>query len=144
MWSFRGLLGTFGVFQTFYSNELLQTSSDSAILWIGSVQAFFMFVVSFLIGPIFDSGHLQSLLRAGTLLSVLGFFMTSLCSRYWQLFLAQGVTVGIRLGFLYLPAPALVPMHFQRHQVLAMGISSSGSGIGEYTCLQSCEEYPRH
>ncbi|KAH8719546.1 major facilitator superfamily domain-containing protein [Phaeosphaeriaceae sp. PMI808] len=125
-----GLLGSFGIYQTYYSLHLLQDSSASKISWIGSVQGFFMFLISFFIGPIFDAGHLNLLLWVGSTLSVLGLFMTSLCHHYWQFFLAQGVTMGIGFGCLYLPAPALVSMHFDKNQALAMGLSSSGSGIG--------------
>jgi MFS family permease len=44
--------------------------------------------------------------------------------------------MGIGFGCLYLPAPALVSMHFQQHQALAMGISSSGTGIGNSIILE--------
>lgn len=124
------MLGSFGVYQTYYSLKMLHEYSESEISWIGSVQGFFMFSVSFIIGPIFDAGHLHSLLRVGTLFSLVGLFMTSLCVSYWQVILAQGVAMGIGFGCLYLPAPALVSMHFKAHQALAMGLSSAGSGIG--------------
>ena len=126
-------MNAYGVFQTYYSLELLNSYSSSDIAWIGSVQAFLMFVFSFVIGPIFDAGHLRALLLVGSFLSVFGFFMTSLCSEYWQVFLAQGVTMGIGFGCLYLPAPALISMHFEKNLGLAMGIASCGSGIGEWS-----------
>lgn len=94
-----------------------------------------MFTVSFLIGPMFDAGYLRLLLITGTLFSVLGVFMTSLCTSYWQLFLAQGITTGIGCGCLYLPAPALISMHFKNKQALAQAIGSSGTGIGEPSFL---------
>lgn len=111
--------------------NVLHEFSASEISWIGSVQGFFMFLVSFFIGPVFDSGYLHSLLSVGSTLAVLGFFMTSLCHKNWHFFLAQGVAMGLGFGFLYLPAPALVSMHFQNHRGLAMGLSSYGSGIGQ-------------
>jgi MFS family permease len=126
----RGFLGTYGVYQAYYAAHLLHEYSASEISWIGSVQGFFMFLFSFLNGPIFDAGHLRLLLLTGSFLSLLGCFLTSICRHYWQALLAQGVTMGIGFGCLYLPAPALVSMHFQKNQALAMGISSSGSGIG--------------
>ncbi|KAF2658528.1 putative monocarboxylate transporter [Lophiostoma macrostomum CBS 122681] len=126
----RGFLGTYGVYQTYYTTHVLRGFSASAISWIGSVQGFFMFAFSFLNGPVFDAGHLRFLLLTGSFLSLLGCFLTSICRYYWQILLAQGVAMGIGFGCLYLPAPALVSMHFQRNQALAMGISSSGSGIG--------------
>jgi len=127
----RGLLGSYGVYQMVYSLHVLRSSTASEISWIGSVQGFFMFLTSFFIGPIFDAGYLRALLWIGSFLSMLGFFMTSLCNDYWQFFLAQGVVMGIGFGCLYLPAPALISLHFGKNQALAIGISSSGSGIGE-------------
>ena len=123
-------MNAYGVYQTYYSLQLLHTSSISSIAWIGSVQAFLMFLLSFFAGPIFDAGYLHTLLWTGSVLSVLGFFLTSICTEYWQCFLAQGIAMGLGFGCLYLPAPALVSQHFEKSRALAIGISSSGSGIG--------------
>jgi MFS family permease len=131
----RGLLGSFDVYQSYYSFKMLQGVSDSKVSSIGSVQGFCMFTVSFLIGPMFDSGYLRPLLITGTLFSVLGVFMTSLGPTYWQLFLAQGIATGIGCGCLYLPAPALVSMHLKEKQALAQAVGSSGTGIGEVDFL---------
>ena len=125
-------MNAYGVYQAFYELNLLSTQSSSNISWIGSVQAFLMFLVSMLAGLIFDAGHLKPLLWAGTLLTVLGMFMTSICQTYWQCFLAQGVMVGLGLGCLYLPAPAVVSQYFEANISLAMGIASTGSAVGMF------------
>ncbi|KAL8670871.1 MAG: hypothetical protein Q9168_004602 [Polycauliona sp. 1 TL-2023] len=44
--------------------------------------------------------------------------------------LAQGVTVGIGSGFLFLPSIAVLPQYFDKRRALATGIGSSGSAIG--------------
>ena len=131
-------MSAYGVFQTYYSVEMLRGHSTSSIAWIGSVQAFLMFLLSFLTGPWFDAGHLRILLLIGTALSVAGFFLTSICRVFWQCFLAQGVLMGLGFGCLYLPAPALVSMHFEKHRSLANGIASTGSGVGEF--FTPCEQ----
>ncbi|KAL2813543.1 monocarboxylate permease-like protein [Aspergillus granulosus] len=125
-----GLMNAFGVFQTFYEIDLLASKSPSDISWIGSTQAFLMFILSMAVGPIVDAGYLQALLALGSLLTVLGMFMTSLCNKYWQIFLAQALTMGIGFGCLYVPAPTVVSQYFHKSTALAMGASSAGSAIG--------------
>ncbi|KAJ6035869.1 monocarboxylate permease-like protein [Penicillium herquei] len=125
-----GLMNTFGVFQTFYELDLLASTSSSDISWIGSTQAFLMFIVSAIVGPIVDAGYVQSLLALGSLLTVLGMFMTSLCHEYWQVFLAQALTMGLGFGCLYVPAPTIVSQYFHASTALAMGASSAGTALG--------------
>jgi MFS family permease len=126
----RGLMNAFGAFQTFYQLDLLATKSAADISWIGSTQSFLMFIVSVIAGPIVDAGHLKLLLALGSLLTILGMFMTSLCTTYWQVFLAQAVTTGLGSGYLYVPAPTIVSQYIHARTALAMGASSAGSALG--------------
>jgi len=50
--------------------------------------------------------------------------------QFYQVFLTQGVGVGISLGFLFLPALSVLSHHFARKRALAMGIATSGSSTG--------------
>ncbi|PQE28118.1 Major facilitator superfamily domain general substrate transporter protein [Rutstroemia sp. NJR-2017a BBW] len=125
-----GLMNAFGVYQTFYKLDLLSAHSSSDISWIGSTQAFLMFLTSVVAGPIFDAGHLSFLLWTGSLFTVLGMFLTSICKTYYQCFLAQGVMMGLGFGLLYLPAPAIVSQFFHARRSLAIGMSSVGSALG--------------
>jgi MFS family permease len=89
-----------------------------------------MFITSLLTGPLFDAGYLKSLLWTGTLLSLVGIFLTSICKEYWQFFMTQAVLMGLGFGLLYLPAPAVVSQYFHARTALSMGASSAGSAIG--------------
>ena len=120
----------YGVFQTYYSYSIAETSSSSAISWIGSVQVFLLCFIGTLVGPIYDSGHVRLLLASGFFLSSLGIFMTSICKNYWQLFLAQGVVTGSGFGCLFLPGVAIVSQYFSTMKAFATGIASLGSSIG--------------
>jgi MFS family permease len=102
----------YGVFQTFYQSHLLQHESASNISWVGSIQAFLLFLGGAVVGPFFDLGYLRLLLSLGTFITVFGMMMTSICSTYWQFLLAQGVTVGIGFGCLFLPSVAIVSQYF--------------------------------
>ncbi|KAI3396300.1 hypothetical protein diail_12322 [Diaporthe ilicicola] len=125
-----GLMNAYGVFQTFYQLNFLSSESSSNIAWIGSTQAFLLFLVSVITGPVFDAGHLRSLLCIGLVLVVVGMMLTSIASQYWHVFLAQAVMMGLGFGCLYLPAPAVVSQYFHRRTALAMGVSSLGAALG--------------
>jgi MFS family permease len=122
----------YGVFQTFYQLNDLKTHSASAISWIGSLQAFLLFLGSAVTGPFFDMGYLRTLLCLGTFLVSFGMVMTSLCQTYWQVFLAQGLTVGLGFGCLFLPSVAIVSQYFTTKKSFAFGVASTGSSIGMY------------
>jgi MFS family permease len=47
-----------------------------------------------------------------------------------QIFLSQGVGLGIAQGLLYLPSLAIVGHHFKKRRTLVMGIVATGGSIG--------------
>jgi MFS family permease len=128
----RGFTLTFGAFQAYYKSDLLVSSSPSAISWIGTVQAWLLILVGVLSGPLFDRGYFRSMLYIGNFLVVLGIMMLSLCTEYWQVFLAQGICMGLGAGLLYIPSLALVSIWFDRKRALAMGVVMSGIAVGGF------------
>ncbi|EAQ84590.1 hypothetical protein CHGG_08604 [Chaetomium globosum CBS 148.51] len=126
-----GMLNTFGVFQTYYeSGALFQGTSSSTISWIGCIQAFAVLATGLLSGPIYDRGYLRHLLAVGSFLVVFGFFMLSICKTYWQVLLAQGFSVGIGAGLLFVPTVAVLPTYFKARLGLAVGLAAAGSSVG--------------
>jgi len=69
-------------------------------------------------------------LAIGTGLVFAGFFGASYAVRIWQLFLSQGVCFGFGMGFMYIPATAVLPQWFLTRRSLAVGIATSGVGLG--------------
>jgi MFS family permease len=125
-----GILNTFGVYQTYYESGALFNTSSSNISWVGSIQAFLVLMVGCVSGPIYDRGHFRYLLIAGTFFVVFGHMMLSLCHEFWQVILAQGFTVGIGAGLLFVPAIAIMPTYFSSRIGLAIGLAASGSSMG--------------
>ena len=123
-----GYISSFGVFQTYYATALNHPPSD--ISWVGSVQIFFLFFVGTFSGRATDAGWFRSVFTAGSLLLLIGVFMTSLSTEYWQLFLAQGVCTGLGNGLLFCPALSLLSTYFTKKRSLAIGIAASGSATG--------------
>ncbi len=56
--------------------------------------------------------------------------LTSLCTEYYQFFLAQGLFVGISMSFMTIPAMATVSRHFTKHRGVATGFTIAGSSTG--------------
>lgn len=125
-------MNAFGAYQSYYQNELLSTRSSFEISWIGSIQAFLLLLVGVLTGPLFDRGYLNTLLLTGSFLTVFGIMMTSVCTEYWELVLAQGLCVGLGSGCLFVPSIAVVSNYFltPTKRAVATGIAIGGSSIG--------------
>lgn len=56
--------------------------------------------------------------------------MTSLCKKYYQFMLAQGVLGGIASGMLFAPVMTCVSHYFHTRRAAALGVTVSGSSIG--------------
>ncbi|EKG13701.1 Major facilitator superfamily [Macrophomina phaseolina MS6] len=109
---------------------MLAHESESNISWVGSVQAFLLLIIGVGTGPLFDAGFFNILLWTGSFLVTFGMFMTSLCTKYWQVVLAQGIAVGLGSGCLFIPSVAIVSTYFTTKKSFATGIAASGSSLG--------------
>ena len=130
MTSDRGIINSFGAFEAYYKNEPLRGRSSSSISWIGTFQGFLLLFFGIVGGPLFDKGWYRLLISGGALLTVFGMMMTSLSTQYYELFLAQGVCVGLGTAVLFLPSVALTAQYFSTKRALATGIVASGGSVG--------------
>ena len=124
-----GYLISFGIFQGYYTTTLGVTESD--ISWIGTIALFLTYFISAFSGLALDVGYYPITLSSGLFLQLLGVFMTSLSTKYWQLLLAQGFCQGIGNGLLFCPAVALVSTYFtSRRRALAVSCVACGGATG--------------
>ncbi|KAF4990013.1 hypothetical protein FGRMN_8740 [Fusarium graminum] len=123
-----GVANGFGIFQQYYTQTLGET--QSTISWIGSVQVFFLFSVGVAAGRLTDAGHFRIVFSLGVFLQVLGIFMTSLCTTFWQIFLSQAVCVGIGNGFTFCPALAVLSQYFKKYRAFTVGLAAAGAAVG--------------
>ncbi|KAK1855167.1 MFS monocarboxylate transporter [Colletotrichum chrysophilum] len=128
MFNSWGYINSFGFFQSYYVSAL--GVSPSAISWVGSVQIFLIFFVGTFSGRATDAGHYRKVIVAGLFLQLLGVFMTSLSTKYWQLFLAQGICTGLGDGLTFCPTIALLATYFVKRRSMAIAINASGAGSG--------------
>ncbi|KAK0447182.1 major facilitator superfamily domain-containing protein [Armillaria borealis] len=127
-----GYTNAYGVYNDFYVREYMSNISSSQLSWIGSVQLMLVLSVGLFSGRLYDTGYFYHLMIGGAFLFVFSFFMLSLTSpgQYYQVFLAQGIGAGLAIGIMYIPGIAVVSHYFQRRRLFAMGIATSGSGLG--------------
>ncbi|KAF1363584.1 MFS general substrate transporter [Lizonia empirigonia] len=88
------------------------------------------FALGMFSGRMFDAGYFHWVIIPGMLLAALGTMMTSLCSQYWQFFLAQGLMTGLGCGLQFAPTMSLVTTYFSRNRSVAVAIMASGSASG--------------
>ncbi|EHA53212.1 hypothetical protein MGG_07802 [Pyricularia oryzae 70-15] len=123
-----GFLNAFGVFQEYYSTFLDRSPSD--ISWIGSLSIFLLYSISPFGGLLVDRVGPTLPLCAGSAGLVLALFMTSLCTQYWQLMLAQSLLLGASASLVFCPPLGVVLRHMPHRRGLAMGLTIGGSSIG--------------
>jgi len=74
--------------------------------------------------------NIQWLLLGGSLCQLLAVFLTSLCRRYYQLFLAQAVLLGVGMAFVTWPPVGVVGRALPNRRGLALGVVVGGSSLG--------------
>ncbi|CAG9990986.1 unnamed protein product [Clonostachys byssicola] len=123
-----GYANAFGAFQSYYISVLPQ--NQSAISWIGSLQAWLTFSTGAISGWLLDAGYLTVALIAGAILQLLGIFLMSVSTQYWQLVLTQGILSGLGNGLIFTPTLALVLTYFSSRRSLALGLVTLGNSLG--------------
>ncbi|KAK0724146.1 major facilitator superfamily transporter [Lasiosphaeris hirsuta] len=124
-----GFITSFGVFQTYFTATLGRAPSD--ISWIGSMQIFLIFFIGAVTGRLTDAGYFRHVFLLGALFQMLGVFASSFAGgSYWQLFLSQGVAMGLGNGFLFCPTMVTVSTYFSARRNLAIGVVASGTATG--------------
>ncbi|KAJ6590948.1 MFS general substrate transporter [Mycena vulgaris] len=132
LFSTFGVSLSFGVLEDHYTRIFLNESSASDVSWIGSMQLFLDFSIGLPAGKLFDDGHFRLLMISGTIIYLFSFFMLSICepNHYYQVFLSQGVGMGIGMGLLFVPAVSLPSHYFRAKRSLVMGMVFAGSSLG--------------
>ncbi|KAI0480867.1 major facilitator superfamily transporter [Xylariaceae sp. FL0804] len=124
-----GYFNAFGVYQDYYLTYLPGESAFD-ISWIGSVSIFLLYIGGPVAGVLVDRFGPTVLLCTGSLLQLLAVFLSSLCTRYWQLFLAQAVLLGVAMSLILTPSIAVVSRRMPHRRGLALGITVGTSSIG--------------
>ena len=123
-----GYINSFGSFQTYYTNTL--PYAPSTISWIGSMQVFLTFLAGAFSGRLLDAGLFIPTYIVGMIVQLLGMFLMSISTQYWQLMLTQGVLTGIGGGIFFTPTLALIATYFSKRRAIALGLATTGNSAG--------------
>ncbi|CDO72285.1 hypothetical protein BN946_scf184970.g137 [Trametes cinnabarina] len=98
-----GQLTAFGAFQTWYAANQLHDLPASTISWIGSLQLWLLYFSGGILGRIFDAYGPRVILIPGSALLVFSTMIMSVCKKYYQFLLVQGLLTGLSYGMLRIP-----------------------------------------
>ncbi|KAF9067083.1 MFS general substrate transporter [Rhodocollybia butyracea] len=125
-----GYMSTWGVFQAYYEQNLLQGSSQSTIAWIGSIQQSFLYIPTLIFTRFLDMGYFRTTLCSASVVFVIATVLTAQCHVYWQFLICQGLITGIAAGAFSGPVTAVLSQWFCRRRGLALGMYAAGSSLG--------------
>lgn len=89
-----------------------------------------MYAGGAIFGKLFDSYGPRWLLLIGSALHVYGFMMTSLSTKYYQIFLSQAICSAIGASCIYYACAGSITTWFLKKRSTAFGIAATGSSFG--------------
>ncbi|RYP78183.1 hypothetical protein DL771_000660 [Monosporascus sp. 5C6A] len=93
-----------GVFQYYYHEVMLPDATSQQLGWITTLAEFLMLGAGVLMGHLVDTYGTRIVIAPFAAISVLALGLLSLCTKYWQVFLCQGVLFGIACSGTTLPS----------------------------------------
>ena len=121
-------INSFGAFQEYC--KLTLHVSPLSTSWIGTIQNFLSFFIGAFSGSLLDAGYYYLTIVIGMTLQLLGAFMMSLPTKYWQLLLTQGVLTKLAGGIYFTPCIGIMATYFSKHRAFAFGQASTGDSVG--------------
>lgn len=77
-----------------------------------------------------DLTNVRIVIIIGGVFQFVGLFLAAFSTKLWQLFLTQGLLIGIGLALISTPTSVVLPQWFRKRRTLAQALASSGSGAG--------------
>jgi MFS family permease len=102
---------------------------------VSASQSLYMVVYSvfaLIAGGLTDRYGPRKVLVVGAVLMGLGMLLASRIATIWQYYLSYGILVAIGSGAMYVPVTGAVSKLFDRRRNLALGITASGAGLGQF------------
>ncbi|KAK7205935.1 putative monocarboxylate permease [Myxozyma melibiosi] len=130
MFAIFGIWNSVGLFQAYLVEHDLAQYDESTISWIFSTYSFAFFFCGVQVGPVFDKYGARPLVICGSLGTVVGVMMFSLCHQYYQFFLSFAVLCGISGSMIFTPSVAVVGQYFLARRGLATGVAATGGSFG--------------
>lgn len=125
-----GNVYSFGVFFPVLADAFDASLGTTA--WIGSIGFGVLAGLASFSGKWADQFGNSRVAFAGGLVISLAYFLASLSTQVWHLFLSLGVLAGIGYSLAYVAGVSVVSQWFSTRRGLAVGMAVSGSGLGQF------------
>ncbi|KAK9465470.1 major facilitator superfamily domain-containing protein [Lipomyces arxii] len=118
------------MFVEYYKSNQLQEYSDSEITWITSIETCLIVFAGVIVGRLYDIFGPAPLMIPGTILMTFGIMMTSICTKYYQFILAQGICTSLGAALVFNPCISSLSTWFIKKRATALGLANAGSSLG--------------
>lgn len=123
-----GMCNSYGVYQSYYEEKYVNTPSNILGI-IGALQAALTYFIALPSTILMTYLGPQVVVLIGGLMSSLGFMFLSISNATWQLFIIQGLMMGMGSGLMYIHSTGITMQYFHRRKALALGIITAGSSL---------------
>ncbi|KAG1686308.1 Monocarboxylate transporter 12 [Nymphon striatum] len=126
----EGVVNSFGIIML----EIHETfdGSYATTAWIESLLISLYFCSGIANGILINKFGCRAMAMSGSIISALGFCASSQATSIGTLMLLYGIIGGTGFGMMYCSSIVIIGHYFDKKQGLAMGITTSGSGIGTF------------
>ncbi|OLY83846.1 Monocarboxylate transporter 12 [Smittium mucronatum] len=126
----HGLDNAFPIYSTVYATKEFPNESSTKIGWIGSLGSSFLVLSAIISGRLVGYLGFKNVTLIGMVLGFTSLMIASVIKNVSALAFFQGALFGIGAGLVFSCAIAVTGTWFEKNLGLAMGIVSSGSGVG--------------
>ncbi|CUM51185.1 unnamed protein product [Debaryomyces tyrocola] len=121
----------YGVFLNYYlSSNTFPGGGAYDYALIGGIVVFLAQVLAPFSALAYKILGFYTLCFIGIFLQTCGYILASFATKLWQIYLTQGVLVGISFLLIFIPPTLILPQYFKKYRAFAMGIAVSGAGLG--------------
>ncbi|KAF2109823.1 major facilitator superfamily protein [Lophiotrema nucula] len=126
-----GVVASYGVYLAYYlSNDVFKGATSLDYAYIGGLNFGVSMLVASPVTYLVRIFGMHAVMVAGVVLQTGGFVAASFATKIWQLYLTQGILVGLGVGLLFIPSVAVTSQWFDKKRSLANSVNSAGSGVG--------------
>lgn len=87
---------------------------------------------------------IRTVIAAGALLQFTGTILAAFSTKLWEVYLTQGVMIGIGMGMICVPGTTLLAQWFRKKRSTAQALSAAGSGVGGVVFNLAVESMIKH
>lgn len=121
----------FGVFLNFYlSNDTFRGATKYDYALVGGIIVFLANVLSPISALLYKIFGFRTICLIGVVFQTAGWILASVSTKLWQIYLTQGVLVGVSFLLIFIPSTLVVPTWFIKQKAASMGLTMSGTGLG--------------